>query len=108
MSLTSYAADLGDVPVSVAAATDGGKVPLDESPLTLVPHQSVYFVPLAHLSKGARVLHDGGLAAGHWRHSQGEKCVNLVENLNIFFYAKDALVPAALAPVPFLHVKVRW
>lgn len=40
-------------------------MPLDESFLTLVPHEKVDFVSLALLSKGARVLHQGGLAAGH-------------------------------------------
>lgn len=64
-ALTSYAADLGKIPVSVATATDGWEVPLDEPFLTLVPHQSVDFVSLALLSKSARVLHEGGLAAGH-------------------------------------------
>lgn len=91
--------------MSVAAATDGGKVPLDESSLALVPHQGVDLVPLALLAEGAGVLHDGGLAAGHCRHSKGEECVNLVEGLNFFFIF---WVPAAFVPVPFLQVKVRW
>lgn len=54
-------------------------MPLDESFLTLVPHEKVDFVSLALLSKGARVLHQGGLAAGHWRRSEGGKRLNLVE-----------------------------
>lgn len=73
-ALTSYAGDLGEVPASVPTATDGRGVPLDESFLTLVPHERVDLVSLALLSKGARVLHQRGLAAGHWRHSGGGKC----------------------------------
>lgn len=93
--------------MSVATATDGGEVPLDESFLTLVPHQRVDFVSCALLSEGSRVLHDGGLVAGHWRHSEGEKLKH-ERNCFLFFLCQRRIVPAALVPVPFLQVKVRW
>lgn len=55
---------------------------LDVSFLALVPHKRVDFVSLALLSKGACVLHQRGLAAGHWRKSEGGKRLKFGGSLN--------------------------
>ena len=64
--LTTHARDLGDIPLAVGMATDGGGVALDEALLAVVAHQGVDLITLPQNPEHLGVRDHRGLTAGDW------------------------------------------
>ena len=64
--LTVHAVDFRDIPSSIPTTTDSWDMPLYEAFPALVPHQWINLIPLTFLTKSLCILHQRGLATGHW------------------------------------------